>query len=115
MENIEVKTTRYLGCNPNFEYTISINNIEIKLDKDDFNSLIDGLSDKLSQEHKITMDMAEKNENKAKKLKLLINEVRNCFYNTDEDGSFYQMKTEKEIDIKELEDKICDLDRILGF
>lgn len=114
-KNIEVKTTRYLGCNPNFEYTISINNIEIKLDKDDFNALIDGLSDKLSKEHQITVEMAENNERKAEKLKRLLVEVRNCFYHTDENNTFFHIKDKNEINVVELENRICDLDRILGF
>ena len=103
------------GGMPTLEYSININGISIGIKKEDFISLTEELSQKISEDLKKATEVREKYWENVKKLQELRLDIISVFWDGDPNDDFVFRKTVNEIDQEKLFEVLEKYNRFLGF
>ena len=112
---VKIYTGFNMGGMPTLEYSISINGVSININKEDFNSLTEELSQNISKDLKKAIEVREKYWSNVKKLQELRRDIIAVFWDGGDDDDYFFRREVKEIDQEKLFAVLEKHNNFLGF
>ena len=118
MENMNVEVNNggvYINSKPVMEYSFTINDIKIKLPKEEFQELIKQLSSKINEDYNSMIAVEKIYYKRVKRLEELRDKILRLVFGEDfRDGFLIERKCE-DFDDKLLDDLLEDYKNVLGL
>ena len=115
--SVKIYGGTYLGGMPVMDYSIQINGVRVSMTSDDFNELVNQLSEKLSDDLKQAIEVKTKYLKNVKQIQELRKDIISVFFDGDVEDmdSFFFKKDCKEIDQQKLSNILDKHNKFLGF